>query len=413
MAYEGMIAETLSINGDKHQPISAYVARPLGSGARSPAWCSSITCPDGTSGSLKRPANSRITVTQRFVTTSITAPAKANPTTSPPRCAPRAAWPTRKLSATPKARWHGCVPQPWLNGLRRRACYLAPAAARPSCSPATPKASTPRADSQGRPRSDEQRRINTETAGRPDRVHQKSVLPLLGYVRQRGSRAHPGTGGIQHEAELKKYGKNYEFHRYDGAGHGFFYYDRPIHRIEQPVRWDGWQKVFTFLKKLGTSRLAAACAPRSSKSSAPTVLAGGRMGGSNSPTQWVTHDHLHHALLEEAITPDFCKFRTFVLSARVAVELTLSCGYDLSDARPGHRCCRSRGRRACARHRSGQRRNVRSRSRQCWRHYTQGDTTSQPGAPRMNRTLIAALLPCCSRPRPPPPVRCGSTAPAA
>ncbi len=32
MAYEGMIAETLSINGDKNEPISAYVARPLGPG---------------------------------------------------------------------------------------------------------------------------------------------------------------------------------------------------------------------------------------------------------------------------------------------------------------------------------------------------------------------------------------------
>ena len=32
MAYEGMIAETISINGDKNEPISAYVARPLGSG---------------------------------------------------------------------------------------------------------------------------------------------------------------------------------------------------------------------------------------------------------------------------------------------------------------------------------------------------------------------------------------------
>ena len=30
-----------------------------------------------------------------------------------------------------------------------------------------------------------------------------------------------------HEAELKKHDKKYEFHRYDGAGHGFFYYDRP------------------------------------------------------------------------------------------------------------------------------------------------------------------------------------------
>jgi carboxymethylenebutenolidase len=51
----------------------------------------------------------------------------------------------------------------------------------------------------------------------------------------------------QHEAELKKHGKNYEFHRYDGAGHGFFYYDRPAYRQEQAV--DGWKKTFAFLEK--------------------------------------------------------------------------------------------------------------------------------------------------------------------
>ena len=51
----------------------------------------------------------------------------------------------------------------------------------------------------------------------------------------------------QHEAELKKHGKQYEFHRYDGAGHGFFYYDRPMYRLEQAL--DGWQKVFAFLPK--------------------------------------------------------------------------------------------------------------------------------------------------------------------
>ena len=32
MAYEGMIAETISINGDKNEFISTYVARPLGPG---------------------------------------------------------------------------------------------------------------------------------------------------------------------------------------------------------------------------------------------------------------------------------------------------------------------------------------------------------------------------------------------
>ena len=51
----------------------------------------------------------------------------------------------------------------------------------------------------------------------------------------------------QHEAELKKQGKNYEFHRYDGAGHGFFYYDRPNYRQEQAV--DGWKKIWGFLEK--------------------------------------------------------------------------------------------------------------------------------------------------------------------
>src|SRR5258705_5347876 len=51
----------------------------------------------------------------------------------------------------------------------------------------------------------------------------------------------------QHEAELKKHGKTYEFHRYDGAGHGFFYYDRPMYRQEQAM--DGWAKVFAFLEK--------------------------------------------------------------------------------------------------------------------------------------------------------------------
>jgi carboxymethylenebutenolidase len=51
----------------------------------------------------------------------------------------------------------------------------------------------------------------------------------------------------QHEAELKKHGKSYEFHRYDGAGHGFFYYHRPGYRAEQAV--DAWEQVFRFFAK--------------------------------------------------------------------------------------------------------------------------------------------------------------------
>jgi carboxymethylenebutenolidase len=49
------------------------------------------------------------------------------------------------------------------------------------------------------------------------------------------------------EDALKKYGKQYDFHRYDGAGHGFFYHNRPSYRQEQAM--DGWSKVFAFLEK--------------------------------------------------------------------------------------------------------------------------------------------------------------------
>jgi carboxymethylenebutenolidase len=50
----------------------------------------------------------------------------------------------------------------------------------------------------------------------------------------------------QHEAELKRHGKTYEFYRYDGAGHGFFYYDRGAYRQEPAV--DGWKKIWAFLE---------------------------------------------------------------------------------------------------------------------------------------------------------------------
>ena len=49
------------------------------------------------------------------------------------------------------------------------------------------------------------------------------------------------------EAELKKHGKTYEFHRYDGAGHAFFRWERASHRPEQAE--DGWQKVFAFYER--------------------------------------------------------------------------------------------------------------------------------------------------------------------
>jgi carboxymethylenebutenolidase len=51
----------------------------------------------------------------------------------------------------------------------------------------------------------------------------------------------------QHEQALKENGKTYVFHRYDGAGHGFFYYHMPAYR--QQAAMDGWSKIEDFFNQ--------------------------------------------------------------------------------------------------------------------------------------------------------------------
>jgi carboxymethylenebutenolidase len=70
--------------------------------------------------------------------------------------------------------------------------------------------------------------------------------PLLGLFGNDDQNPSPDQVN-QHEAELKKHGKKYEFHRYDGAGHGFWYHDRPAYRQTQAM--DSWGKVFTFFEQ--------------------------------------------------------------------------------------------------------------------------------------------------------------------
>jgi carboxymethylenebutenolidase len=70
--------------------------------------------------------------------------------------------------------------------------------------------------------------------------------PLLGLFGEEDHSPTPEQVG-QHERELAKHGKSYEFTMYPGAGHGFFYYDRAAYR--QPQAVDGWSKVFAFLEK--------------------------------------------------------------------------------------------------------------------------------------------------------------------
>ncbi|MGN6563633.1 MAG: dienelactone hydrolase family protein, partial [Thermomicrobiales bacterium] len=60
------------------------------------------------------------------------------------------------------------------------------------------------------------------------------------------------------EDVLKQHGKTYEFHRYDGAGHGFFAVDRPAYRPAQAT--DAWGKVFAFYEQYLRVSAAAAVA---------------------------------------------------------------------------------------------------------------------------------------------------------
>ena len=88
--------------------------------------------------------------------------------------------------------------------------------------------------------------LNAKTPVSPIDLTKNLSCPLLGIFGN-DDRAPSPEQVNQHEAELKKYGKAHEFHRYDGAGHGIFYYHRPLYRVEQAL--DGWSKVFAFFGK--------------------------------------------------------------------------------------------------------------------------------------------------------------------
>jgi carboxymethylenebutenolidase len=80
----------------------------------------------------------------------------------------------------------------------------------------------------------------------PIEYTEKLGCPLLGIFGNDDKNPSPNDVNRTEEA-LKRYGKTYEFHRYDGAGHSFFDWGRPAYRPQQAM--DAWQKVFTFFDK--------------------------------------------------------------------------------------------------------------------------------------------------------------------
>ena len=88
--------------------------------------------------------------------------------------------------------------------------------------------------------------LNAKTPVAPIDMTKDLSCPLIGIFGNEDRAPSPEQVN-QHEAELKKLGKNYEFHRYDGAGHGFFYWHRPAYRVDQCM--DAWGKLFAFYGK--------------------------------------------------------------------------------------------------------------------------------------------------------------------
>jgi carboxymethylenebutenolidase len=88
--------------------------------------------------------------------------------------------------------------------------------------------------------------LNPKTPVSPLDYTKNLSCPILGIFGNDDANPTPEQVN-QHEEELKKYSKTCEFYRYDGAGHGFFYHNKSAYRQQQAV--DGWQKVFAFLEK--------------------------------------------------------------------------------------------------------------------------------------------------------------------
>jgi carboxymethylenebutenolidase len=93
---------------------------------------------------------------------------------------------------------------------------------------------------------DDPKELNAKRPVAPIDLTEKLNCPLLGIF---GNDDHnPNADQVNRtEALLKKLGKNYEFHRYDGAGHAFFNVARDAFRPQQAA--DGWNKVFAFLNR--------------------------------------------------------------------------------------------------------------------------------------------------------------------
>ncbi len=240
MTYRGMTVEEIKINGDKGQPISAYVAKPSGKGPfpgvvlihHLPGW-SEIYC----EMTRKFAHHGYMAICANLYERS----GQGNPDDVAAKVRAEGGVPDAQVVGDTEGAVKWMRAQPGHNGKvgvfgscsggRHAFLYACHRKDVDAC-----------VELWGGRVVMAKEELNAKTPTSPIELTKTLSCPLLGLFGNE-DRAPSPEQVDQHEAELKKHGKTYEFYRYDGAGHGIFYYHRPhvpggagARRLEQGVR---------------------------------------------------------------------------------------------------------------------------------------------------------------------------------
>ncbi len=242
--YEGMLAETISLTGYNGEPINGYLARPLGPGPfagivlvhHMPGW-------DEATKEIARKfayhGYAAISPNLHF------REGKASPEENSASVRAAGGMPDNRTMGDVDGAMRHLRSLPYLNGKvgiigycsGGRQVYLA------AC---TLKGVDAAVDCYGGGVVAAKEELTPRQPVAPIDYTKDLRCPLLGLFGRQDKR--PSPADVEKtEAELKKWGKIYEFHSYDNAAHSFFAVDRADYRPEAAV--DGWKKIFEWFGK--------------------------------------------------------------------------------------------------------------------------------------------------------------------
>ena len=176
---------------------------------------------------------------------------------------------------------------------------------------------------------DDPKQLNAKRPVAPIDLTEKLTCPLLGLFGNDDE--NPNRDQVNRtEAVLKKLGKNYEFHRYDGAGHAFFNAARPAYPARAGARrlGQGLRVLPQASRRAGRRARGLKTDSRRNVMCSYIVEKAKLLGSAKGPNGWmridtanVYYDHPFHAPLDHALGIDFIN-EAEGGRERVAVELS-------------------------------------------------------------------------------------------